>query len=268
MAWILTMVPAGDASSVGEQVYLQNCVGCHGLDRAGNPAAGIASLVDLGQRATRDETLEVIAKGRGMMPPWGFLDAAKREAVTDWLLGSDGAEEPEVENAPGHAALEPANTWTTYVSDRGKLDRPAPLYTHTGYNKFKDPEGYPAVEPPWGTLNAIDLNTGEFLWTVPLGEFAELTALGHEPTGTENYGGPVITAGGVLFIGASLDEYFRVFDRATGEELWRHKLPAAGYATPATYAIDGRQYVVIAAGGGKLGTRSGDAYVAFALPEN
>lgn len=266
MPWILNMVPAGDASSPGEQVYLQNCVGCHGLDRAGNPAAGIASLVDLEARATRGETLEVIEKGRGMMPPWGFLKTEQREAVTDWLLGQDGSDSQDEEAPPGHADLAPA--WTTYVSDRGKLERPAPLYTHTGYNKFKDPDGYPAVEPPWGTLHAIDLNTGDFLWTVTLGEFEELTAAGHAPTGTENYGGPVITAGGVLFIGASLDEYFRVFDRATGEELWRHKLPAAGYATPATYSVDGRQYVVIAAGGGKLGTKSGDAYVAFALPKD
>jgi quinoprotein glucose dehydrogenase len=163
--------------------------------------------------------------------------------------------------------MEAPADWTTYVSDQSKVERPTPLYTHTGYNKFKDQDGYPAVKPPWGTLNAIDLNTGEHRWTVTLGEFAELTAAGHAPTGTENYGGPVVTAGGVIFIAASLDEYFRVYDSRTGAELWRHKLPAAGYATPATYSVDGRQYVVIAAGGGKLGTPSGDAYVAFALPE-
>lgn len=269
MPWILTMVEAGVADSPGEQVYMQNCVGCHGLDRAGNPTANIASLVDLEQRLTREETLAVITHGRGMMPPWGFLKSDQREAVADWLLGGPPAPPSEPDAAPGHAAMEePAQEWTTWVSDRSAHARPDPLYTSTGYNKFHDPDGYPAVKPPWGTLNAIDLNSGEFLWTVTLGEFAELIAAGLEPTGTENYGGPVVTAGGVLFIAASQDEYFRVFDSATGEELWRHKLPAAGYATPATYAVDGRQYVVIAAGGGKLGTPSGDAYVAFALPEN
>ena len=267
MAWILTMVPARESASPGEQIYLQNCVGCHGPDRAGNPAANIASLVDLATRMSRDETLAVIEKGRGMMPPWGFLKTRQREAVTDWLLGRESEPNPQLEDAPGHAPLKAQPEWTTYVSDSGELARPPSLYSHTGYNRFHDPDGYPAVEPPWGTLNAIDLNTGEFLWTVTLGEFEELTAAGHAPTGTENYGGPVITAGGVLFIGASLDEYFRAFDRQTGEELWRHKLPAAGYATPSTYSVDGRQYVVIAAGGGKLGTQSGDAYVAFALPE-
>jgi quinoprotein glucose dehydrogenase len=123
------------------------------------------------------------------------------------------------------------------------------------------------VNPPWGTLNAVDLNTGERLWQVPLGEYAELSALGVPKTGTENYGGPVVTAGGVLFIAATRDEHFRAFDAETGEELWKTRLPAGGYATPATYEIDGRQYVVIACGGGKMGTKSGDAYVAFALPE-
>jgi quinoprotein glucose dehydrogenase len=139
-------------------------------------------------------------------------------------------------------------------------------YTHTGYNRWLDPQGYPAVKPPWGTLNAIDLNTGDYLWRTTLGEFPELSAKGIPPTGTENYGGPVVTAGGVIFIGASKDEMFHAFDQKTGKLLWQHRLPAGGYATPATYQINGRQYVVIACGGGKMGTKSGDAYVAFALP--
>ncbi|MGA1238964.1 MAG: PQQ-binding-like beta-propeller repeat protein [Limisphaerales bacterium] len=140
-------------------------------------------------------------------------------------------------------------------------------FTHTGYNRFLDPNGYPAVKPPWGTLNAINLNTGEYLWTVTLGEFPELTAQGIPPTGTENYGGPVATAGGLLFIGASKDEHFRAFDQTDGKELWKTKLPAGGYATPATYLANGKQYVVIACGGGKMGTASGDAYIAFTLPQ-
>jgi quinoprotein glucose dehydrogenase len=122
------------------------------------------------------------------------------------------------------------------------------------------------LRPPWGTLNAIDLNTGEYLWRKPLGEFPELTARGVAPTGTENYGGPVVTAGGLIFIAATKDEKIRAFDAKTGDKLWEAPLPAGGYATPATYAVDGRQFVVIACGGGKMGTRSGDAYVAFALP--
>jgi quinoprotein glucose dehydrogenase len=129
-----------------------------------------------------------------------------------------------------------------------------------------DAEGYPAVKPPWGTLNAIDLNTGEYLWKVPLGEIKALTDRGVPKTGTENYGGPVVTAGGLVFIAATKDEQIRAFDRASGREVWSAQLPAGGYATPATYQVAGKQYVVIACGGGKMGTRSGDAYVAFALP--
>jgi quinoprotein glucose dehydrogenase len=139
-------------------------------------------------------------------------------------------------------------------------------YATTGYKRVLDPEGYPALRPPWGTLNALDLNTGEYLWRKPLGEFPELTARGVATTGTENYGGPVVTAGGLVFIAATKDEKIRAFDAKTGEKLWEASLPAGGYATPATYAVDGRQFVVIACGGGKMGTKSGDAYVAFALP--
>ena len=138
-------------------------------------------------------------------------------------------------------------------------------FTHTGYNRFFDQEGYPAIQPPWGTLSAVDLNKGSIIWQVPLGEFNELTDRGIPKTGTENYGGPVVTAGGLIFIGASKDGHIRAFDKNTGEELWKYKLPAGGYATPSIYEINGRQYVVIACGGGKMGTHSGDSYVAFSL---
>ena len=141
-------------------------------------------------------------------------------------------------------------------------------YRFTGYRKFLDPDGYPAVAPPWGTLNAIDLNTGEYAWKVPLGEYPELAARGIKDTGSENYGGPVVTAGGLVFIGATnYDEKFRAFDKATGELLWEATLPSSGNATPATYEVDGRQYLVVAAGGGKSPTGGpGGVYVAFALP--
>jgi quinoprotein glucose dehydrogenase len=137
----------------------------------------------------------------------------------------------------------------------------------TGYHRFLDCEGYPAIKPPWGLLNAIDLNTGEFVWRVPLGEFAELTSRGIPRTGTENFGGTIVTAGGLVFIAGTKDEHIHAFDKQTGALLWEHSLPAGGYATPATYAVNGRQYVVIAAGGaGKLETKAGDAFVAFSLP--
>jgi quinoprotein glucose dehydrogenase len=256
MPWILTMIDAGGAGSKGEQVYRQNCIGCHGLDRAGNKAANIPSLLDVAQRLTREQAFEVITKGRAVMPVWGFLPETQRQAVVAYLFGDEPKVEESRTTKPG---------WVTWMPDQSASER-RPPYAHTGYNRWLDPDGYPAVKPPWGTLNAIDLNTGEYLWRTTLGEYPELMAKGLPPTGTENYGGPVVTASGLLFIGASKDEYFRAFEAKTGRELWRFKLPAGGYATPAIYEVGGRQYVVIACGGGKMGTKSGDAYVAFALP--
>lgn len=138
----------------------------------------------------------------------------------------------------------------------------------SGYNKFRDADGYPAVAPPWGTLNAIDMNTGEYRWRIPLGYYPALAERGLTDTGTENYGGPVTTASGLLFIGATVyDRRFRAFDKDTGALLWEAELPYSGVATPATYMVDGRQYVVIATSGGRDPSQRGAAYVAFALPE-
>jgi quinoprotein glucose dehydrogenase len=146
-------------------------------------------------------------------------------------------------------------------------DRPSQSpYEFVGYERWKSPDGFPAVKPPWGTLSAIDLNTGEYRWRIPLGSHPELETKGGKQTGTEQYGGPIVTAGGLLFIAATQDNRIRAFDKSTGALLWEAPLPAAGYATPSTYRVNGRQFVVIACGGGKLGSPSGDAYVAFALP--
>ncbi len=159
------------------------------------------------------------------------------------------------------------NIITLAESQPGEKARIGP-YSHKGYIRFLDHEGYPAIKPPWGVLSAINLNTGEFAWRVPLGEHPELTARGIPRTGTETFGGSIVTAGGLVFIAGTKDERIHAFDKATGRMIWEHPLPAGGYATPATYQIDGRQYLVIAAGGaGKLGTKAGDAFVAFRLPD-
>jgi len=246
MPWILTMVDvAARGESRGRAVYRQHCTACHGLDRQGAPQQASPPLTDLAPRFQKPDLVALLEKGKGVMPAFAFLSAEDKGAVASYLLGEEKPAEAEEEEAPP----------------------PGLPYTHTGYNRFLDPQGYPAVKPPWGTLNAIDLVKGTIDWTVPLGEFPELTKRGIPPTGTENYGGPVVTAGGLLFIGATKDEKFRAFDKATGKVLWETSLPAGGYATPATYAVGGKQYVVIAAGGGKMGTKSGDAYVAYALPD-
>jgi quinoprotein glucose dehydrogenase len=151
-------------------------------------------------------------------------------------------------------------------SDTGKDFPYAPPYINNGNVQFRDQDNYPAIKPPWGTLNAIDLNTGEYLWKVTLGEYPELTKKGIPPTGTENHGGPVVTAGGLLFIAATYDEHLRAFDTKTGKEVWKYKLPAGGFATPITYMVNGKQYIAIAAGGTRYGLKSGGTYVAFRLP--
>ena len=254
MAWILTMVPAktGAKPGSGAALYQQLCMSCHGVNREGNAAQNIPPLGPVAQKLKAEEILALFATGKGVMPSFGFLPDEQKRALADFLLGTGVA--PTGDTAAGK--VEP-------TGGGGAVRSP---YATTGYNRFLDPDGYPALRPPWGTLNALDLNTGEYLWKKPLGEFAALTAQGIPPTGTENYGGPVVTAGGVLFIAATKDEKIRAFDVKTGEKLWEAPLPAGGYATPATYAVGGRQFVVIACGGGKMGTKSGDAYVAFALP--
>ncbi|MBK1877344.1 PQQ-binding-like beta-propeller repeat protein [Pelagicoccus mobilis] len=247
MPWVLTMLDATGGESAGERVYMQNCVGCHGVGMVGNTAHGIPTLKGIQNRMTRIEIGERIKLGKGVMPAFGFFSEKDMDALLDYLVNQAAGDRHD--DGPAE-------------SSAPKVKRP---WAHTGYNRWFDSNGYPAVKPPWGTLNAIDMNTGEYLWRTTLGEFPELIEKGLPPTGTENYGGPAVTAGGLLFIGASQDEWFRAFDVRTGEELWRFKLPAGGYATPSVYEVDGKQYVVIACGGGKMGTKSGNSYLAFAL---
>lgn len=249
MPWILQMVET-DAEdqdfSTAERIYALNCAVCHGSNRTGVQHGANPSLMNIGERLDRDEIYEVITNGRGVMPGFSFLSEDEIEAIIDFLNDPDAPDVNPVEITMSRAPQVP--------------------YTHTGYNRFLDPDGYPAIKPPWGTLNAINLNSGEHLWNIPFGEFEELSKKGIPQTGTENYGGPVVTAGGLIFIGATQDEKFRAFDKSNGELLWETTLPAGGYATPAVYEVDGRQFVVVAAGGGKMGTKSGDTYVAFSLP--
>ena len=240
--------------AIGEKIYKSNCALCHGQDRKGNTSGSYPSLVSLKDRISRDELITILKNGQGFMPSFGQLSNDKNDALIAFLF------DEQVNN-------DKKKLFDGYVDSLlNEMEENSFPYTHTGYNRFFDEEGYPAVKPPWGTLNAIDLNKGEILWQVPLGEFEELTKRGIPKTGTENYGGPVVTASGLIFIAGTMDEHIRAFDKDTGEEIWKHKLPAGGYATPSVYEVNGKQYVAIACGGGKMGTKPGDYYLAFALP--
>jgi quinoprotein glucose dehydrogenase len=234
---------AGDpAAGARDQLYQTHCAACHGADRRGSHDGSYPSLLGIEKRLSGEAMHQVLLKGRGMMPGFSHLPDADRKALVDFLR-NEGPTTPAV---PARESEVP--------------------YQHTGYNRWYDRDGYPVSTPPWGTLTAIDLNTGRHRWQVPLGEYEELTRKGIPPTGTDNYGGPLVTGSGLLFIAASKDGQLRALDKKTGKILWQAALPAPGYATPATYSVGGTQYIVIACGGGKLKSPSGDQYVAFALP--
>jgi quinoprotein glucose dehydrogenase len=227
LAWTGGLTENGGASSPGQKVYLSNCAPCHGDNRAGAPPQ-IPSLVEIGSRRSPEQIRTLVRQGAGRMPSFPNIGPSEMDALLAYLTGGEDKELASKE--------------TPAVEEK---------YRFTGYHRFVDPDGYPAVAPPWGTLSAINLSTGEYAWKIPLGEYPELAAQGMRNTGTENYGGPVVTAGGLVFIGATnYDDKFHAFDKRTGRLLWEAKLPLAGNATPITYKINGRQYVVIYAAGG------------------
>jgi quinoprotein glucose dehydrogenase len=256
MVWTEMLVPNKPAGSPGESTYQNQCGYCHGSNRAGSPPS-IPSLAGIDKRLTDQQIQDTIHQGRGRMPAFANLSDNQLADLIHFLKNPD---QPEA--APGNAA----------ASASGRNVNAAP-YRFDGFHRFIDPDGYPAIKPPWGTLSAIDMNTGHYLWNIPLGQYPELVAKGMPDTGSENFGGPVVTAGGLLFIGATIyDKKLRAFDTRTGKLLWQGDLPYSGVATPSTYMVNGKQYVVIAAGGAtsmgplRPAKQSGGAYVAFALP--
>lgn len=249
-----------DAKEVaGAAVYNKYCAVCHGDNLLGGPSH-FPGLVGVRGRLSDKQILRTIHGGKGQMPAFAQLSDTDTTALLRFLGASKA---PLVE-----AAVTSGNSSKREVEAAITPPGGASRYRFTGYRKFLDPDGYPAVVPPWGTLSAIDLNTGKYLWKVPLGYYPELAAKGLKDTGTENYGGPVATAGGIVLIGATnFDHTMRAFDSATGALLWQGDLPYAGNATPATYMVDGKQYVVIATSNAKNPkAKQGAAYVAFALP--
>lgn len=254
MPWILTMVAVDKRRSMkvkttngmmGKNLYLSNCMGCHGAQ--GQGSGNYPGIIDANKKYNYRQLLDLLNSGRRMMPAFNQLSKNEKMAIASFILSDKVLQEEQ------------------YIHEEKKSDPYFELpYTSTGYNKFLTREGYPAVMPPWGTLTAINLNNGKVVWKVTLGDYAEFKAKGMH-TGTENYGGSVVTAGGVLFIAATKDGKLRAFNKRTGQLLWETDLPSPGFATPSIYQVNGKEFIVVACGGGKLGTKSGDAYIAFAL---
>jgi quinoprotein glucose dehydrogenase len=257
LAWtgaLAENTPAENADNTSKALYTSQCAVCHGENMAGSPPA-IPSLVGIMNRKSAAEITATIRNGKGRMPGFSNLSDDQISGLLSYITSPGAKQNGARANGSKELATPP------------EAQAAALKYHFTGYRRFLDPDGYPAVAPPWGTLSAINLNTGEYVWRIPLGEYPELAAQGQKNTGTENYGGPLVTAGGLLFIGATnFDKKFRAFDKTSGALLWETTLPFAGNATPVTYEVNGKQFVVIAAGGGKdLKSKSGGVYVAFAL---
>ncbi|MEO6289314.1 MAG: PQQ-binding-like beta-propeller repeat protein [Ginsengibacter sp.] len=261
--WLLQMIDTATRNKEfaalphGNALYLMNCASCHGRDRRGS-GPDFPSLEYIGFKRSSEQINAILKTGAGRMPSFQRLSEDDRSAIVGYLM-NPGA----VGNRP-KTASEHAEEGQESGVVKKKVFGFKPAYVIKVWKRLTDQDDYPAIKPPWGTLNAIDLNTGDYLWRVPLGEYPELTKKGIPITGTASYGGPVVTAGGLVFIAATKDEKIRAFDKRTGKVVWEYQLPAGGFATPITYEVDGKQYVVIAAGGGR-GGKAGGNYIAFTL---
>jgi quinoprotein glucose dehydrogenase len=259
--WIVVMSERNKAAAQkrnsgltqGNSLYLVNCASCHGQDRKGS-GPELPGLINVEKKRSINDIKNLVKVGSGRMPSFAHLSESDRNLVVSFITNT--------ENRQANSNSNISRQQPTSVKDTGFPYLPA--YVSNPWKRLTDQDGYPGIKPPWGTLNAINLNTGKYLWRIPLGEYPELAKKGVPTTGTVSYGGPLATAGGLVFIAGTKDEKFRAFDKRSGKLVWEYQLPAGGFATPITYEVDGKQYIVIAAGGGRQ-QKPGGNYIAFAL---
>ena len=248
--------------SAGKTIYKSYCASCHKQDRKGDSLFN-PSLIGIQKRMTTGEILNKIKQGGRKMPPFSIIIKGHEEDLLSFLLqGEDkklSREEADLSEIRNNrsALMEfkkeiSVDTMSTYLNV-------------TAYVQFDGPDGNPAIRPPWGALNAINLNTGEYEWIIPVGNHPELQKKGDPLTGSESSPGPIVTAGGLVFLGGTGDHKFQAFDKATGKLLWETVLPGIASSTPCTYMYKGKQYVAISVAGNK--EKPAGFIIAFALPE-
>ena len=245
--WTIRMQAVDEGSSGAdspETAYRLFCAHCHGADRRGMGDA-FPSLLDVNDKYWPWEIWEIVRNGRGRMPGFGHQPWYYSLGAIVYLYQADGTE-------TAAAPAQPDDEAEAYGAQ---------------FQVLRDERNLPASKPPWGSLTAVDISAGGIAWRIPLGDYPHAIDQGLSGYGAENYGGPVVTAGGLLFIAATPDSKIRAFNKRTGALLWEDRLPAAGFATPAVYEAGGKQFIVIAAGGGKLDQPTGSSYIAYVLPD-